>query len=155
MRALFLVRLRSTPSCRPMPLGEDPGLFEVADALCTALAIGAPVYAIIEGNERGWTKPEVVIALSVTGLAFAAYADLGLSTDQPLLAVASPPTGGFPAPGPAHVPGPRIYDDCLPSRSNRLAMKSPQAGDRTTNMLMRIRSSSFPSCRRSRGPRMP
>ncbi|SPF06673.1 MFS transporter [Streptomyces sp. MA5143a] len=58
---------------------------DVAGAITTAVAIGTLVYAIIEGNERGWTEPVVVGAFVVTIVSFAAYAFLGLRTEHPLL----------------------------------------------------------------------
>ncbi|WP_234021780.1 MFS transporter [Streptomyces sp. 351MFTsu5.1] len=39
---------------------------DVAGAVTTAVAIGSLVYAIIEGNERGWTEPVVIGAFVVT-----------------------------------------------------------------------------------------
>ncbi|MFE2352100.1 MFS transporter [Kitasatospora cineracea] len=64
------------------PRPEPP---DVPGAVCTALGIGTLVFAIIEGNEQGWTQPPVVAALVVTVLAFAAYAWLGLRNEHPLL----------------------------------------------------------------------
>ncbi|MEV0743307.1 MFS transporter [Streptomyces sp. NPDC050549] len=58
---------------------------DVPGAVCTALGIGTLVFAIIEGNEQGWTEPAVIAALVVTVLAFTAYAWLGLRNQHPLL----------------------------------------------------------------------
>ncbi|MFG2820910.1 MFS transporter [Kitasatospora sp. NPDC048365] len=58
---------------------------DVIGAICTATAIGCLVFAIIEGNEQGWSEPPVIAALVVTALGFAAYAFFGLRNDQPLL----------------------------------------------------------------------
>ncbi len=69
----------------PETKDHHPKRFDLSGALCTALAIGTLVYAIIEGNERGWSEPEVIGALVVTVLAFTAYAILGLRHDHPLL----------------------------------------------------------------------
>ncbi|MHC3471084.1 MFS transporter [Streptomyces sp. 7R007] len=49
------------------------------------MAIGTLVFAIIEGNEQGWTEPVVIGAFVVTAASFAAYAYLGLRTEHPLL----------------------------------------------------------------------
>ncbi|WP_416874451.1 MFS transporter [Kitasatospora sp. SC0581] len=64
------------------PHPEPP---DVPGAVCTALGIGTLVFAIIEGNEQGWTQPPAVAALVVTVLAFTAYAWLGLRNEHPLL----------------------------------------------------------------------
>ncbi|MFJ3494416.1 MFS transporter [Streptomyces sp. NPDC086091] len=63
----------------------EPHRPDVAGAVTTAVAIGALVLGIIEGNERGWTEPLVIGAFVVTVAAFAAYAYLGLRTEHPLL----------------------------------------------------------------------
>ncbi len=59
--------------------------FDARGAVCAALAPGALVYALIEGNEDGWARPRVLAALAATVLAAVAYAVLGLRTEQPLL----------------------------------------------------------------------
>lgn len=69
----------------PNTKDEHPGPPDVHGAVTTALGIGALVFAIIEGNERGWTEPVVIAALVVTAVSFAAYAYLGLRTAHPLL----------------------------------------------------------------------
>ncbi|WP_405719748.1 MFS transporter [Streptomyces sp. NBC_01537] len=53
--------------------------------MTTAPAIGTLVFAIIEGNEKGWTEPLVIGAFVVTVVSFAAYAYLGLRNEHPLL----------------------------------------------------------------------
>lgn len=64
---------------------DRPGPPDVHGAVTTALGIGTLVYAIIEGNEKGWTEPVVLAALVVTVLSFAAYAWLGTRSEHPLL----------------------------------------------------------------------
>ncbi|MFF2778888.1 MFS transporter [Streptomyces sp. NPDC058052] len=64
---------------------EHPSPPDVPGAVCTAVGIGTLVFAIIEGNEQGWTEPVVIAALMVTVLAFTAYAWLGLRREHPLL----------------------------------------------------------------------
>ncbi|MEV4925058.1 MFS transporter [Streptomyces roseoverticillatus] len=59
--------------------------FDFPGAATTALAVGALVYGIIEGNDRGWTRPEVLAAFSVAVVALAAYVVLGLRSRHPLL----------------------------------------------------------------------
>ncbi|MGW7067142.1 MFS transporter [Streptomyces sp. NPDC054855] len=69
----------------PNTRDSHPARPDISGALCTAVAIGALVFAIIEGNERGWSEPIVLAAIAVTVVAFAAYAVLGLRNDHPLL----------------------------------------------------------------------
>ncbi|MFD7419081.1 MFS transporter [Streptomyces californicus] len=64
---------------------ERPSPPDVSGAISTAVGIGALVFAIIEGNERGWTEPVVIAALVVMVLAFTVYAWLGLRREHPLL----------------------------------------------------------------------
>ncbi|MHC3471056.1 MFS transporter [Streptomyces sp. 7R007] len=59
--------------------------FDVAGAVCTALAPGALVYALVEGNDGGWGRARVVGALAVTVLAAVAYVLLGLRAAHPML----------------------------------------------------------------------
>ena len=69
----------------PETKDAHPGRFDIAGAVCTALAPGALVYALIDGNDRGWTQPWVLGALAVTVVACTAYVILGLRTEHPLL----------------------------------------------------------------------
>ncbi|MGW7207578.1 MFS transporter [Streptomyces sp. NPDC054837] len=59
--------------------------FDAAGSLCTALAPGALVYALIAGSEEGWSTPPVIAALAVAALAATGYVLIGLRTDKPLL----------------------------------------------------------------------
>ncbi|MET8471221.1 MFS transporter [Streptomyces sp. NPDC006422] len=59
--------------------------FDWGGTVSTALAVGTLVYGIIEGNERGWTRPEVLTAFAVTALSLLAYVMLGLRSKHPLL----------------------------------------------------------------------
>ncbi|ACU75319.1 drug resistance transporter, EmrB/QacA subfamily [Catenulispora acidiphila DSM 44928] len=59
--------------------------FDYGGSVTTAVAIGALVYGIVEGNESGWTRPEVVAAFAVAVLGLAAYVPMGLRTRHPLL----------------------------------------------------------------------
>ncbi|MEV7416193.1 MFS transporter [Streptomyces sp. NPDC089919] len=59
--------------------------FDFPGSATTALAVGALVYGIIEGNDRGWSRPEVLAAFAVALLALAGYVALGLRSRHPLL----------------------------------------------------------------------
>jgi EmrB/QacA subfamily drug resistance transporter len=83
--ATALVSALAAVLLAPNTKDEHPGRIDVAGAITTTLAIGALVFAIIEGNEKGWTEPAVIAALTVTVLGFAAYAYLGRRHDHPLL----------------------------------------------------------------------
>ncbi|WP_218005810.1 MFS transporter [Actinomadura hibisca] len=69
----------------PETRDRRPQRFDGTGALTTAVAIGALVFAIIEGNDRGWTRPATVAALLVTVTAGTAYVVLGLRGGRPLL----------------------------------------------------------------------
>ncbi|MFT4261900.1 MAG: MFS transporter [Nocardioides sp.] len=59
--------------------------FDILGALFTATGVGTLVFAIIEGNEKGWIEPTTLVSGAVAATAFAAYALAGLRNDQPLL----------------------------------------------------------------------
>ncbi|WP_231975997.1 MFS transporter [Streptomyces sp. 3214.6] len=59
--------------------------FDGAGAVCTALAPGALVYALIAGSDEGWRTPPVIVALAVALVAGTAYVLVGLRTSKPLL----------------------------------------------------------------------
>jgi len=59
--------------------------FDIRGAVSTSIAIGALVFAIIEGSETGWTKPEVVVAIVLSVGGFVAYTIAGLRTPHSLL----------------------------------------------------------------------
>lgn len=59
--------------------------FDWSGTVSTALAVGALVYGIIEGSEKGWTQPEVLAAFAVSALSLIAYVVLGLRNKHPLL----------------------------------------------------------------------
>ncbi|MBC3761461.1 MFS transporter [Quadrisphaera oryzae] len=59
--------------------------FDVTGALSTAVAVGALVFAIIEGNEAGWHEPEVLAAFAACALGLAVYLWAGLRRADPLL----------------------------------------------------------------------
>ncbi|MEU3839070.1 MFS transporter [Streptomyces sp. NPDC028635] len=91
-RSVFLaggcVALAMAPAAllgAPETKDPSPGGFDAAGAVCTALAPGALVYALIAGNDEGWRTPSVAAALVVAVLAAAAYVLLGLRARHPLL----------------------------------------------------------------------
>ncbi|GEE01761.1 MFS transporter [Gordonia spumicola] len=59
--------------------------FDLVGAASTTVAVGTLVFAIIEGNERGWTTTPVLICAAVCVLALVVYALKGLRTEHPLL----------------------------------------------------------------------
>lgn len=69
------------------PNTRDPeqGRPDVAGAVSTSVAIGCLVYAIIEGNDQGWTEPAVLAACVLAVVGFALYAVLGARHHEPLL----------------------------------------------------------------------
>ncbi|MEV8464936.1 MULTISPECIES: MFS transporter [Streptomyces] len=69
----------------PESKDTSPGRFDTAGAVCTALAPGALVYALIAGSDQGWRTPQVVAALAVAVAAGGAYVVIGLRTENPLL----------------------------------------------------------------------
>lgn len=69
----------------PNTRDADQGRPDFAGAILTSIGIGCLVYAIIEGNEQGWTEPVVIVAAVVSLSAFAGYAVLGRRHDEPLL----------------------------------------------------------------------
>lgn len=69
----------------PNTKDEHAGRFDFEGGLFTALAIGGLVFAIIEGNEKSWTEPEVLGALTLTAIGIAGYVVAGLRRVDPLL----------------------------------------------------------------------
>jgi EmrB/QacA subfamily drug resistance transporter len=69
----------------PNTSDEHPGRLDLPGGLCTALAIGTLVFAIIEGNESSWTERAVLVALTGTVIGIAGYVVLGLRAQEPLL----------------------------------------------------------------------
>jgi EmrB/QacA subfamily drug resistance transporter len=58
---------------------------DIAGALLTAIAIGSLVFAIIQGNDQGFGRPAVIVALAVFAAGITGYALLGLRNAEPLL----------------------------------------------------------------------
>lgn len=69
----------------PNTKDEHGSSFDTWGALFTAVGIGALVYAIIEGNDRGWGEVPVVVAVVACVVGFAAYVVHGLRARHPLL----------------------------------------------------------------------
>ncbi|MCP2343202.1 MFS transporter [Actinomadura rupiterrae] len=69
----------------PETKDPSPGRFDRTGTAATAVAVGGLVFAIIEGNENGWTEPPVLAAVAVTVLGLAAYVFFGLRAAEPLL----------------------------------------------------------------------
>jgi MFS family permease len=83
--AVALVAAVAAVAFSPETRDEEPPRPDVAGAVLTALAIGSFVFAVIEGNERGWTEPLVLGTLAVAALCLALYAFAGMRTHEPLL----------------------------------------------------------------------
>lgn len=69
----------------PNTKDDEHGRPDFAGALLSSVAIGCVVYAIIEGNEKGWTEIPTVVAGAVAVLALVLYAYLGMRHREPLL----------------------------------------------------------------------
>lgn len=69
----------------PETRDPEPARLDRIGAVLTSLAIGLTVFAIIEGNERGWTEPVVLVTAALAVAAWAAYVVAGLRTEHPLL----------------------------------------------------------------------
>lgn len=59
--------------------------YDISGALTSAVAIGTVVFAIIEGNDRGWTSAPVIVGFAVSAASLALYAALGMRSHRPLL----------------------------------------------------------------------
>lgn len=68
--ALALAAWRFIPDDRPAPARHR---FDVVGALLVTLALGALVFALIEGPARGWGSAEVLASFAVAALALAAF----------------------------------------------------------------------------------
>ncbi len=69
----------------PNTRDEEHHRLDVVGALATSIAVGTLVFAIIEGNDRGWTTVPVLVAAAVCVVGFGVYALQGLRTQHPLL----------------------------------------------------------------------
>jgi EmrB/QacA subfamily drug resistance transporter len=61
------------------------GHFDLLSSIALVAAIGGLVFAIIEGNETGWTRPSVLGALAISLSGFVTYTVGGLRHETPLL----------------------------------------------------------------------
>ncbi|MCE5292158.1 MAG: MFS transporter [Nocardiaceae bacterium] len=69
----------------PETKDENPHRFDIAGTISTVTGVGALVFAIIEGSERGWTEPVVVISFVTSALAFIAYYAFSMKNPEPML----------------------------------------------------------------------
>lgn len=83
--ATALVAGLAAVTLAPNTRDERQGRPDFAGAVLSSVAIGCLVYAIIEGNDEGWTEPAVITTGIVALLGFAGYAFLGVRHDEPLL----------------------------------------------------------------------
>jgi len=79
---LAVVCALAVPAYRNPSLSLDP-----LGSVSAVLALGALVYGIIEGPERGWTDPLTVAAFAVAVLALAAFVLVELRAADPMLDV--------------------------------------------------------------------
>ncbi|GHJ35594.1 MFS transporter [Streptomyces sp. TS71-3] len=91
-RSIFVVSAITSLACAlaalllaPETRSSEPEPFDRGGAVTTALMVGTLVYGIIEGSDRGWTRPEVLAAFAVSVLGLVGYALLGLRSRHPLL----------------------------------------------------------------------
>ncbi|MGI5134154.1 MULTISPECIES: DHA2 family efflux MFS transporter permease subunit [unclassified Streptomyces] len=73
--ALFLERHR----------GHRPGRFDLTGLLLSAASLGALMFGICDGPNRGWTSPTVLTSLVLGGFLLAAAITYELRTSEPLL----------------------------------------------------------------------
>lgn len=59
--------------------------FDIAGALVSVVGLGALLYAIIEGPERGWTDPITLVAFVVAGVLILGFVKWELVTKFPML----------------------------------------------------------------------
>jgi EmrB/QacA subfamily drug resistance transporter len=69
----------------PETRSSTPEPVDVVGTPSTMIAVGTLVYGIIEGSDRGWTRPEVLASFAVCALALLVYAVAGLRAKHPLL----------------------------------------------------------------------
>ncbi|MEX1343610.1 MAG: MFS transporter [Candidatus Limnocylindrales bacterium] len=82
---LAAVALMGTVAIVPPSVDEDPPALDVIGGLLSLLAIGAFVFGIIEGPERGWTDPLTLGALALGIVGGVAFVLWELRLQKPLL----------------------------------------------------------------------
>ncbi|MFF9625140.1 DHA2 family efflux MFS transporter permease subunit [Streptomyces griseosporeus] len=65
--------------------GARPGRFDLPGLLLSAAALGALMYGVCEGPNRGWTDPAVLTALALGAVLLAVAVAVELRTTAPLL----------------------------------------------------------------------
>ncbi|MFL4908986.1 DHA2 family efflux MFS transporter permease subunit [Streptomyces sp. MMS24-I2-30] len=65
--------------------GHRPGRFDLPGLLLSASALGALMFGVCEGPNRGWTSVTVVVALVLGAVLLAAAVGFGLRAREPLL----------------------------------------------------------------------
>ncbi|MFB6519704.1 MFS transporter [Streptomyces sp. NPDC056401] len=91
-KSIFVVSAATSLVCAlaalllaPETRSSTPEPFDRGGSVTTALMVGTLVYGIIEGSDRGWTRPEALIAFGVSALALIGYVALGLRSRHPIL----------------------------------------------------------------------
>ncbi|HEX2895529.1 MAG TPA: MFS transporter [Marmoricola sp.] len=82
---LALVALVGTLLVVPDSSDDHPHRLDVVGGLLSMVAVGAFVFGIIEGPERGWGDPLTLSGMAVGVAGFLAFVRWELRTDQPLL----------------------------------------------------------------------
>jgi EmrB/QacA subfamily drug resistance transporter len=77
----ILIANRYVPETRD----EAGGRPDVPGGLSAALGLGGIVFALIEGPERGWTDPLILLAIIVGAASLVAFAYVELHTKSPML----------------------------------------------------------------------
>lgn len=65
--------------------GRPPGRFDLTGLLLSATGLGAAMFGVCEGPNRGWTSPPVVTTLLLGAIALATAVVFELRTAEPLL----------------------------------------------------------------------
>ncbi|MER5764725.1 MFS transporter [Streptomyces sp. NPDC002082] len=91
-KSIFVVSAAISLVCAPAALflapetrSSAPEPFDRGGSVTTALMVGTLVYGIIEGSDRGWTRPEALVAFGLSALALIGYVTLGLRSRHPIL----------------------------------------------------------------------
>jgi hypothetical protein len=80
--AVYFLALRIVPSARPAASGAR---LDVAGAVTVTASLMLAVYAIVNGNEAGWTSAQTVGLIAAAGAIFAAFVAIESRVADPLM----------------------------------------------------------------------